>query len=1116
MQSDHHSRIIGMGLLLGKFSFQALESVRTSLAKEPEDLDLQAVIQELLRRRELDEESLQRLEGQVADLERMLVSPSKPEPDNSTLEVLNPATVNLHTEAHRNWQKTGLQNTPPTGIWKTLPRGPARDEEGHALRSAITIPSWNQYQTLQFIGEGGMGRIFKAFDPSLNRSVALKFLRQTNRDSVGDLIREARNQAQVDHPNICKVYEVKEWHGQIYVAMQFINGRTLDKVAPSMSMDQKLELMETVADAVHAAHRHGLVHRDLKPANIMVEVSLEGALTPFILDFGLAQEVADLEESMQGSIVGTAHYMAPEQARGDIASIERRTDVYALGVTLYELFTGAPPFHDVPGMGCLQHICDADIPPVRTLRPEVPLDLQTIIMKCLEKEIPRRYDSARALAEDLRRLREGDPIHARAATLGYRMGKFARKNRVLVSLGAASIATIFLFAGLGCQARLTAASQARWAQHFGQEAERIEALLRYARLHPVHDLSPELQAVQDRIRAMEAEVARAGGRALGPGSYALGRAYLALGDAERASTFLDRAWDAGYRAQDAAYARGRALGQRYAAALRKARLIVDPQLRNFRLKELENTLRTPAMELLRQGRGSLLEPTSFQEGLLALYDGRHAEALAMARDAARRAPWFYEALILEAEVHLEQARRAVNLEAQLVHLQQAGQVLGSASRVAPSDDKLWDLLSRRWWDEITLLRSAGRDSRTAYEALVQACEPWRQILPTDAGPDARLAWGTLERARVAAPNQRASLVQQAVDQAQRVYHRHPRNEEALAVLASSLVTQAYTELQEGRDPRPILDRALGMLPRDALGGDSSAYALFPTFAEAMWARIEYEKSRGLDPTATAQGAAQSIRSLVERFPTVPDFEGFLGGILVELADHQSNHGEDPAKVTQEARQHLERAMTLAPHRFEFPYSLGNAHLALAQYRLMMGQPLTADLDAAETAYQKSLNLNRTNTGPRYGLGEVGLLRSQALRRAGLNPMAALAKAEEVMADPKVEAEQNWRTALFKAQASLLRAQVHPNPTEALALLAKAEGSVSQALEGSGRMPMALYVKAQILVEWAARKPSSAALLKEQALAVLREAMRLNPKFEPTRLMAASLEGRQETKSTRRP
>jgi len=1086
-----------MGLLLGEISFKGLISSWQSRVSEEGELDLEALLTELHRQGLLRAETLESLQAQVTGLERILSEDSSTGADQSSTE---PTATSL-SDWITGSSLAPLPEDPNRTASLLLESGSATrapgEELGRRLLSVLTLPKWNQFVNLQFVGEGGMGRVFRAYDPTLNRQVALKFLKWTNPKAITDLVREARNQAQVDHPNICKVYEVKEWHNQVYVVLQYIEGKTLDQVAGLLEDQEKVELMERVAEAVHAAHRQGLIHRDLKPANIMVERTPEGAFVPFVLDFGLARDMDLGNNTMEGTIQGTAHYMAPEQARGDTSRIERRTDVYALGVTLYELFTGAPPFSEAAGLDCLNRILSSPVPPPQTRNPALASDLQTIIMKCLEKEIPRRYESARALAEDLRRFRDGEPILARPASLLYRLGKFAKRNRAFVALVAGAFSIVLVFAGLGLHARVTAASRAQWAQHFGQEAERIEALLRYARLQPTHDIRGELATVRRRIQAMETEMQGAGAQAQGPGHYALGRAYLALGETPLAQSHLDLAWEARFRGKDVAYSRGRALSQAYTKAMDAARAIQDPQLRRARTAELEESLRAPAIALLRQGQGSLLDPPGFQEGLLALYDRRFEECLRLAHEALAGAPWFYEARRLEGEVHLERAHLEQDPSRILSALDQAGMALASAATIAPSDPNLWDLQSRRWWDELIARRHAGQPLLEGRQRLEAACENWKRLLPDAPEPDARLAWGDIELARV--PTLQGAALPRAILQSEALWRAHPDNPEALGALAAGLQLRAYADLNRGKDPRADLDRAILLLQR-AFTPEGAAFELYEPYVGCFWAKVEFEKAQGQDPAPSVQMAMDALQKLARRNPKVADFQGFLGGIQVELADYQATHGMDPGPVALRALNHLEQAIRMSPSRFEFHFSKGNAHLAWASFQLLHGQAARTHLDAAEEAFQAAMVCNAATQGAVIGLGEVRLLRSQGSDLTQQAAMQALDQAEAAMASLRGQ-KDNWRVTLFFAQSALLRSRWDPEPR---AHLEQAEKAANRALRLGGRLPESLLVMAKIQIAWANRFSMEAPLRSARARGLLREILAKDAAFEPARKLAASL------------
>ncbi|HSM52545.1 MAG TPA: serine/threonine-protein kinase, partial [Thermoanaerobaculia bacterium] len=194
------------------------------------------------------------------------------------------------------------------------------------------------------IGAGGMGEVFKAWDPDLERWVALKYLRHDDPELVERLQHEARAQARVIHPGVCRVYEVGSEDGRPFIAMEYVDGVPLDEAAVAMTLEEKVLAVRRVAEAVQAAHAAGLVHRDLKPGNILVARGEDGELRPYVLDFGIAREQEITGLTVTGQILGTPGYLSPEQARGETSSVDRRTDVWSLGVVLYELVAGCLPF----------------------------------------------------------------------------------------------------------------------------------------------------------------------------------------------------------------------------------------------------------------------------------------------------------------------------------------------------------------------------------------------------------------------------------------------------------------------------------------------------------------------------------------------------------------------------------------------------------------------------------------------------------------------------------------------------------------------------------------------------------------------------------------------------
>jgi len=956
------------------------------------------------------------------------------------------------------------------------------------------VANWDRYEILEFIGRGGMGDVYKARDPRLGRFVALKFLRRDDPQIVQRFTREAQVQARIDHENVCPVYEVGEVRGIPFLAMQYVAGGSLKEISHLLELRDKVAIMVDVADALHAAHHAGLVHRDIKPANILVEREDDDRWRPFVVDFGIARDLDSQDLTVTGMVLGTPAFAAPEQVRGESRSIDARTDVYSLGATLYWFLTDQTPHQGGYGELMRGSGSPEPVPPHRHNR-DIPVDLETIVLKCLEHDPDRRYATAREVSEDLRRFLAGEPVAARRPSLSYRLAKRIRRSPG-VSAAIAVFAIAFLLLALtSVRSNLRARRQATIAQVFVEEVKQIESAARFAAMMPVHDWRDERDDLRRRILDLELRLEGMGELARGPGHSALGRGWLALGELDRARDHLDASSATGYGSPMVAASKGLVLGRLYERGLAEARQVGDATLREAEIAELARGLRDPALEYLRSASGAGIASATYVEGLIAFYEDDFDTALAHAQAAATSTPWLFEASRLEGDVHVEVATRAAlrgDHERSLSHLEAAGAAYRRAIDIARSDAEVRSRECQRLTRLLELSTRRGRDPGDTFQNAQEACETSIAIEPDRAQSwvaDAVLHWRWADRLTDLGEDPGGPL-EAAIASAGRAVELDPSMSSGYHTLGGILTLAAATDLASGRDPVPHLDQAIASLdravdlrPRSVPALDDLGYAwdrrarwdmstgndprhsiaravdtyrraiqiepgypnAYNNLGIAHWRSAVYAFRTGVDPDPDLEAALESLRSAVARNPAYAYAWANLGLTHRTAALVRLMRGQDPRADVEQAREALDRAIALNASIYWAHHERAAAEVVAARWAMTSGGDVDAALDAAEGAADRATRVNARNSTAWQTAAEVARWRAEWLRRND-RPIRLQLEVGQRAVERALELNPNHASALAtRAALYALQAEVTDEPEVRRALTAQARASLDQAL-----------------------------------------------------------------------
>ena len=1018
-----------------------------------------------------------------------------PDPDSSVRVVISPELLDDDTLADLA-RELGLDDEWPADA------STGGDDVERDPFDVFPVTNWDRYELVDFFGRGGMGDVFKARDPRLGRFVALKFLRRDDPDQVKRFVREAQVQAKVEHENLCPVYEVGEVEGHPYIAMQYVSGGSIKEIADLLSPIEKVEIMVDVADALHAAHQAGLIHRDVKPANILVERNPGGSWHPYVVDFGIARDMDTPHDlTVSGMVLGTPAFSSPEQVRGESSTLDRRTDVYGLGATLYWFLTGRSPYEGAY-TDIISGVAERDPVPPHRIDRAIPVDLETIVLKCLEKEQDRRYGSARELSEDLRRFLAGEPITARPATIFYKLGKRVRKHPEIFT---AVIVAVLAFAALGffsLRTNLQTRRQAAVAQLLTERAREIENRARVSAMMPLHDRTRELRAIEQSMAAIEEEMERLGDISSGPGHYALGRGFLTLQDYASARHHLEQAVELGYSRPSVSYALGMALGRMYQRELTVARRIENDDLREARFSEIEAEYRDPALEFLRSGEDTVVGAPRYAEALISFYGGHLDEALKATREAFQAEEWLYEAKLLEADILVEMASRMRlngNADGALQTLVEANQAYSLAADIARSDPSIHDGQCALWTQIMDIRSRRGEAVVAPFDEAVEACGRALRIDPERSDVHERLShlywrWADIVNDRGGSAE---VFLRQSIESADRAIELDPESVPAYFTKGGALTVSARKEESRGADPREFLELAVASF--------ESAIAIDPGFVLAhddlgyAWERLaRYEMATGLDPRPALDRAVASFRRAIELNPNYANAYNNSGITLWRRAVFELRTGSDPRETLDEAVSAFDAAIQ---RNRSYAYAFANRGLArrtTAMYLLDNGADPTASLNLARTDLETALLLNPQIFWAYPEKTAVELLAARWADLSGVSPLAYLDAAAETAQRALTVNPRNAVAYQSAAEVHRWRAQSRLDRGQSVRTdLNEGRRLVDQALELNPGLARALITGAALtIIQAEAEEPGrTRTALAAEAERALSEALEINPLLE---------------------
>lgn len=872
------------------------------------------------------------------------------------------------------------------GADATVLRCPGCEER---LAGGQTETRLGKYRLIRTIGKGGMGVVYEAEDEVLHRKVALKVLRDVGDvGSIKRLHREATAAARLSHPNIVAIHDVGTVEeagrsAEHYIAMDFVPGRSLAEAMPRLALHERIRVLEIVAGAVAHAHERGVIHRDLKPQNVLMEELPTADSTTglrwrvWLSDFGLAKVQDGEDLSRTGMVVGTVHYMSPEQVRGEIRKTGPATDVWALGVTLYEMVTDRKPFDGGGAMGIYEKILFEE--PSRRFRRRSDPDLMTIWTKALEKEPLRRYATAREMGEELGRYLRGEPVRTRPVSAITRLWRRVRRKRLVWALAAAASVALFLAGGTWLVGRQTDRKRREAEERYRRERETALEMMREtsaASLQGALELrrSGIAKGLEHFLAPLKKACERAAERApdLAEIDYRLGRMYRVLMKNDAALACQERALSKDPRYRPALYERAVLVSGRYRNRLEEVRaealMKEGLRLRSEGVKEIRpggETKRLSTDALVAGDARLQLDRRRLESDLQELLHGISEVDSGEVHCIQGLLAWVRE----EVDSAREHLMRAIQ---ETPNLEEAYESLAAIDLEAKRYED-----AVRWWKEglkvdggyLLFFEGLGK---TLYRWGLELDDPQEkfraalEVLDEAIGkhPDRRGPWwwrGVVHKAQgdflALRGEDPTDPYEAALRDCEAATVRDPDWDWPWAQMGGTRVNLGCYREGRGEDPSPLrrkaiedFDEAIRRNPNRAMTWEWRGNA---RFGMGIW-----EADHGGDPSEHFRAALEDYREALTRDPTWKEAWQKRCLALCEWAQYREKKGEDPTPLFEDAILQASEAIQQNPEWYLGWYSRGFARYSLSNFRSNKGGDPSEGYESAIRDFEASIQRNR--------------------------------------------------------------------------------------------------------------------------------------------------------------